>query len=272
MSNNNINKNILDGIIENEQDLQHFTELSEKGIFRAAQKIDGEWVVTKGYQECIASMFKFKQNKICRLSGSNESLASTYYDKINLRFQKTTEKEFIDFKTRLVPGSVVRETAHIGENTVIMQCFVNLGVHIDSGTMIDTWCCLGSCAQIGKNCHISAGVVIGGVLEPVGSRPVIIEDNCTIGANSTITEGVIVEEGSVVSSGCNISSSTKIVNRKTGEVTYGRVPANSVVIPGSIVQDGTNIATAACIIVKQADEKTKSKTTLNSTIRIPNKK
>ncbi|MDR2609305.1 MAG: 2,3,4,5-tetrahydropyridine-2,6-dicarboxylate N-succinyltransferase, partial [Rickettsiales bacterium] len=187
-------------------------------------------------------------------------------DKINNKFDGWNEKRFCQSKIRAVPGCFVRQSAYIGTNVVLMPSFVNVGAYIDSGTMIDTWSTIGSCTQVGKNCHISGGVGIGGVLEPIQASPVVIEDNCFIGARSEIAEGVIIREGAVLGMGVFIGASTKIIDRETNKVLYGEVPPYSVVVPGSIPSKN-NISTYCAVIIKKVDEKTRSKTSINEILR-----
>ena len=207
-------------------------------------------------------------------SGISNSRGGQYswYDKVDLKTSGWVEDEWTKRGFRSVPGAIVRYSAHIAENVVLMPSFVNLGAYVDSGTMIDTWATVGSCAQIGKNVHLSGGAGIGGVLEPIQANPVIIEDNCFIGARSEVAEGVIVREGSVLSMGVYIGASTKIVNRETGEIIFGEVPPYSVVVPGSLPgkknQTGEDGPALYCaVIVKQVDEKTRSKTSINDLLR-----
>ena len=194
---------------------------------------------------------------------------TTWYDKVPGKSVLWNESDWKKAGYRHVPNGVVRKGSFIAKGVVLMPCFVNLGAYVDEGTMIDTWASVGSCAQVGKNCHVSGGAGIGGVLEPLQAGPVIIEDNCFIGARSEIAEGVLVEEGSVISMGVYIGASTKIVDRETGEVTYGKVPAYSVVVPGSMPnKKNPNGPSLYCaVIVKKVDEKTRSKTSINELLR-----
>jgi 2,3,4,5-tetrahydropyridine-2-carboxylate N-succinyltransferase len=195
-------------------------------------------------------------------------IESVWYDKVPSKFNGWDKEKFSQAGFRAVPGCFVRHSAFIARNVVLMPSFVNLGAYIDEDTMVDTWATVGSCAQIGKNCHISGGAGIGGVLEPLQANPVIIEDNCFIGARSEIAEGVIVEEGSVISMGVYIGASTKIIDRESGEVIYGRVPAGSVVVPGSVPPKQEGQPSLYCaVIVKKVDEKTRSKTGINEILR-----
>jgi len=191
-----------------------------------------------------------------------------WYDKVPSKFAGWTEQDYQNAGFRAVPNCTVRYGSYIAKNVVLMPSFVNLGAYVDNGTMIDTWATVGSCAQIGKNCHISGGTGIGGVLEPLQAGPVIIEDNCFIGARSEVAEGVIVGEGSVISMGVFLGKSTKIVNRDTGEIIYGKVPPYSVVVPGSLPNEDPSKPSLYCaVIVKQVDEKTRSKTSINDLLR-----
>jgi 2,3,4,5-tetrahydropyridine-2,6-dicarboxylate N-succinyltransferase len=229
------------------------------GSIRVCEKIEGKWHINQWVKKAILMYFRTQQHTLL-------SLGTPYYDKIALKTHHWTEQDFQMAGVRLVPGAIVREGTFIDKNTVIMPSFINIGAHVGSGTMIDTWSTIGSCAYIGQDCHISGGVGIGGVLEPVQALPVIIEDNCFIGARSEIAEGVIVEEGSVISMGVFISASTKIIDRETGEVFYGRVPSYSVVIPGS-QPTKNNLNLACAVIVKRVDERTRSKTSINELLR-----
>ena len=237
-------------------------EMLNHGKLRICNKENGGWVVNQWVKKAILLSFRLNDNSLMT-SGVNH-----YFDKVPLKFSHWSEKEFMEAGFRAVPGSVVRYSAYIAKNVVLLPSFVNIGAFIDEGTMIDTWATVGSCAQIGKNCHISGGAGIGGVLEPLQANPVIIEDNCFIGARSEIAEGVIVEEGSVISMGVYIGSSTKIIDRMTGEIFYGRVPPYSVVVPGNIAdKNNPALSLYAAIIVKRVDEKTRSKTSINELLR-----
>lgn len=191
-----------------------------------------------------------------------------FYDKIPLRFGNGNSNNFEQLKTRIVPPATIRRGAYLGQNTVIMPSYINIGAYVDSGTMVDTWCTVGSCARIGKNVHLSGGVGIGGVLEPLQASPTIIEDNCFIGARSEIVEGVVVEQGAVISMGVYIGQSTKIYNRETGSITYGRVPRGSVVVPGNLPSEDGKYSLYCAVIVKQVDDKTRAKTAINELLRI----
>lgn len=235
----------------------------DKGKERVCFKQEENWVVNQWAKKAILLSF---------LMHENEQFSAgpfQWFDKIRPKFNEDwEEQDFIKEKLRLVPGSYIRKGAYIGKNTVIMPSFINLGAYIDDNSLIDTWATIGSCAQIGKNCHISGGVGIGGVLEPLQANPVIIEDNCFIGARSEIAEGVIVKEGAVISMGVFIGASTKIVYRDTGEIIYGHVPAYSVVVPGTLPnQDPTKPSLYCAVIIKKVDEKTRAKTSINEILR-----
>lgn len=233
----------------------------DSGMLRVCEKDSGEWKVHQWLKKAILLYFRLHSNSL-----SSDGVFS-YFDKVPV---KTTDWNDLQFETvgaRFVPGSIVRKGAFISKNAILMPSFVNIGAFVGEGTMIDTWVTIGSCAQIGKNCHISGGVGIGGVLEPLQAAPVIIEDNCFIGARSEIAEGVIVEEGAVISMGVFIGASTKIIDRETGDIYIGRVPAYSVVVPGS--QPTKNGLSLSCaVIVKRVDEKTRSKTAINDLLRM----
>ncbi len=244
----------------------------DKGQIRVAEKKNGAWVVNQWAKKAV--LLSFRLNPMQRFEGGPAAIGQTasWYDKVPSKFEGWTESDFKEAGFRAVPGAIVRRSAFIGKDVVLMPSFVNLGAYVDEGTMIDTWSTVGSCAQIGKHCHISGGVGIGGVLEPLQANPVIIEDNCFIGARSEVAEGVIVEEGSVISMGVFLGASTKIIDRATGEVFTGRIPAYSVVIPGTLpgknLPDGTPGPSLACaVIVKRVDEKTRAKTGVNEILR-----
>ncbi len=239
----------------------------DKGKLRVAEKIDGQWVVHQWVKQAILLSFRLNDNQIIH-GPQTGGAAATWYDKVPLKFTGWEDDDFRAAGFRAVPGSFVRHGSFVAPNVVLMPSFVNIGAYVGKGTMVDTWVTIGSCAQIGANCHISGGVGIGGVLEPLQANPVIIEDNCFIGARSEIAEGVIVEEGAVISMGVFIGASTKIVDRASGEVFYGRVPAYSVVVPGTLPgKNPTDPHLAAAIIVKRVDEKTRSKTSINELLR-----
>ena len=247
--------------------------LLDIGEERIAQKEESNWKINEWLKKAILLSFRVRDSSMFS-SGISNSRGGQYswYDKVDLKTSGWVEDEWTKRGFRSVPGAIVRYSAHIAENVVLMPSFVNLGAYVDSGTMIDTWATVGSCAQIGKNVHLSGGAGIGGVLEPIQANPVIIEDNCFIGARSEVAEGVIIREGSVLSMGVYIGASTKIVNRETGEIIFGEVPPYSVVVPGSLPgkknkkgEDGPGLYCA--VIVKQVDEKTRSKTSINDLLR-----
>ncbi len=245
----------------------------DSGKIRVAEKdANGGWRVNGWIKKAILLSFRLNDMHLIEGGPSAADEKCHWYDKVPSKFLGWTEGDFKNAGFRAVPGSFVRKGAFIAPDVVLMPSFVNLGAYIDKGTMVDTWATIGSCAQIGKNCHISGGTGIGGVLEPVQANPVIIEDNCFIGARSEIAEGVIVEEGSVISMGVFIGASTKIIDRETGEIFMGRVPAYSVVVPGTIPggkrEDGTEKpALYAAVIVKKVDAKTRAKTSINELLR-----
>jgi 2,3,4,5-tetrahydropyridine-2-carboxylate N-succinyltransferase len=230
----------------------------DHGILRVCEKKDGEWITHQWLKKAILLSFRLRDN--VRIHNG--------YDKVPLKTIDWDNDTFKNAGFRQVPGAIIRHSAYVGAQVILMPSFINVGAYVDSGTMVDTWSTIGSCAQIGKNCHISGGVGIGGVLEPLQANPVIIEDNCFIGARSEIAEGVIVETGSVISMGVFIGASTKIVDRETGSITYGRVPAYSVVIPGTLPgKTQTSPSLACAVIVKRVDERTRSKTSINELLR-----
>ncbi len=233
------------------------------GSLRVAEKnASGEWVVNQWTKKAVLLSFRLREMELQRGGPQN----STWWDKVDNKFKDWGENEWRQKNFRAVPNTVVRASAFIGDNVVLMPSFVNLGAYVDAGTMVDTWATVGSCAQIGKNVHLSGGVGIGGVLEPMQASPTIIEDNCFIGARSEIVEGCIVREGAVVGMGVFIGKSTKIFNRETGETTYGEIPPYSVVVSGSIPSKG-GVNLYCAVIVKQVDEKTRSKTSINDLLR-----
>ena len=235
--------------------------LLDSGKARVAEKIDGEWVVNQWLKKAVLLSFRINENRV--MDGGSVR----YYDKVETKFATYSPEDFAKAGVRVVPNANVRHGSYIAPNTVLMPSYVNIGAYVDSGTMVDTWATVGSCAQIGKNVHLSGGVGIGGVLEPLQAGPTIIEDNCFIGARSEIVEGVVVEEGSVISMGVYIGQSTKIFNRMTGEITYGRIPAGSVVVSGSLPSKDGSHSLYCAVIIKQVDEKTRSKTGINELLR-----
>ena len=245
----------------------------DAGEFRVAEPRaasgDGGWHVNQWLKKAV--LLSFRLNDMTTIPGG-PGAATTWWDKVPSKFAGWDEARFRSAGFRAVPNCIVRHSAYIAPGVILMPCFVNLGAHVDSGTMVDTWATVGSCAQIGKNCHISGGAGIGGVLEPLQAGPVVIEDNCFIGARAEVAEGVIVERGSVLSMGVYLGASTKIVDRATGEVHMGRVPAYSVVVsgtlPGKPLPDGSPGPNLYCaVIVKRVDERTRSKTSINELLR-----
>jgi 2,3,4,5-tetrahydropyridine-2,6-dicarboxylate N-succinyltransferase len=240
----------------------------DNGSVRVAEKKDGQWQVNQWLKKAV--LLSFRLNDMEKISGGPDD--AHWWDKVPSKFNKWGKQEFRDAGFRAVPGSIVRRGAFIAKGAVLMPSFVNLGAYVDEGTMVDTWTTVGSCAQIGKNVHLSGGVGIGGVLEPLQAGPVIIEDGCFIGARSEVAEGVIVEEGAVLSMGVYLGASTKIIDRATGEVFVGRVPAYAVVVPGSLpgkpLPDGSPGPSLYCaVIVKRVDAQTRAKTGINELLR-----
>jgi 2,3,4,5-tetrahydropyridine-2-carboxylate N-succinyltransferase len=235
----------------------------DNGKVRVTEKIKGKWVLNQWVKKAVLLSFQVTDQKLI----ANGPGKSFWWDKVPSKFEGWKKKDFTKSNFRIVPNAVVRKGSFIDKDAVIMPSFINIGAYVGSATMIDTWATVGSCAQIGKNCHISGGAGIGGVLEPLQSSPVIIEDNCFIGARSEVAEGVIVEEGSVLSMGVYISASTKIVERKTGKVFYGKIPKYSVVVPGSFNDKKSKVNLYCAVIVKTVDEKTRSKTSINELLR-----
>ena len=236
----------------------------DRGVLRAAERIDTDWKVNAWVKKAILLYFRSKCSQVMDTS------LSPFYDKISLKCQGWDVLDFRQHGFRLTPGSIVRQGVFLAPDVVVMPSFINVGAFIDSGTMIDAQASVGSCAQIGKNCHISANVTIGGVLEPLQAHPVIVEDGCFIGAGSILAEGVLVEEGAVLGMGVFIGAGTKIVNRQTGDISYGRIPPYAVVVPGSLAcEDTPSLSIACAVIVKQVDHKTRSKVAINDLLRTP---
>ncbi|WP_313951858.1 2,3,4,5-tetrahydropyridine-2,6-dicarboxylate N-succinyltransferase [Accumulibacter sp.] len=233
----------------------------DKGSLRVAEKIDGEWVTHQWVKKAVLLSFRLTDNAVV------EAGPLRYFDKVPSKFADYDKNEFISGGFRVVPPATVRRGAFIGKNVVLMPSFVNIGAYVDEGTMVDTWATVGSCAQIGKNVHLSGGVGIGGVLEPIQGNPTIIEDGCFIGARSEVVEGVIVGEGSVISMGVFLGQSTKIFDRETGEVSYGRIPPGSVVVSGSLPAKGGSHSLYCAVIVKKVDAQTRAKTSINELLR-----
>jgi 2,3,4,5-tetrahydropyridine-2-carboxylate N-succinyltransferase len=235
----------------------------DRGEARIAEKTDGGWTVHQWLKKAV--LLSFRLNPMELIAGGPGS--GHWWDKVPSKFAGWGDKEFAEAAFRAVPGAIVRRGAYIAPGAVLMPSFVNIGARVDEGTMVDTWATVGSCAQIGRNVHISGGAGIGGVLEPLQAGPVIIEDDCFIGARSEVAEGVVVERGSVLSMGVFLGASTKIVDRASGEVHYGRVPAYSVVVPGALPAKDGGPALACAVIVKRVDERTRSKTSINELLR-----
>ena len=239
-------------------------EALDSGRLRVAEKQGDTWQVHQWLKKAV--LLSFRLNDMCTIDGAPGGAA--WWDKVDSKFKGWHENRFRSAGFRAVPGAVVRRSAYIARGVVLMPCFVNVGAHVGEATMIDTWATVGSCAQIGRNCHISGGAGIGGVLEPLQANPVIIEDDCFIGARSEVAEGVIIGRGSVLSMGAFLGASTKIVNRATGEILYGKVPPFSVLVPGSLPSaDGKGPALYCAVIVKQVDERTRAKTSINELLR-----
>ena len=239
-------------------------EALDSGRLRVAENRDGAWHVHQWLKKAV--LLSFRLNDMGMIEGAPGGAA--WWDKVDSKFRGWGENRFRAAGFRAVPGTVVRRSAHIAKGVVLMPCFVNVGAYVGEATMIDTWATVGSCAQIGSNCHISGGAGIGGVLEPLQANPVIIEDNCFIGARSEVAEGVIVGRGSVLAMGVFLGGSTKLVHRATGEIIYGKVPPYSVIVPGSLPPaDGKGPALYCAVIVKQVDEKTRAKTSINELLR-----
>jgi 2,3,4,5-tetrahydropyridine-2-carboxylate N-succinyltransferase len=235
----------------------------DSGTFRVAEKFGNEWRVHQWLKKAV--LLSFRLNPLRVIDGG--PAGSNWWDKVESKFEGWRERQFRDAGLRAVPGAIVRHSAFIGRGVVLMPCFVNVGARVDENTMVDTWATVGSCAQIGRNCHISGGTGIGGVLEPLQAGPVIIEDNCFIGARSEVAEGVIVGEGSVLSMGVFIGQSTKIMDRESGEIFYGRVPPYSVVVPGMLPHAPDRPGLACAVIVKRVDARTRAKTSINELLR-----
>ena len=253
--NKNSDQNILDTIKET-------INLVDNGKIRVAEKKNNEWIVHQWIKKAI--LLSFRINEMYTLPGPY----ATWWDKVKGKTAGWSKQDHLTAGFRMVPNSVIRHGSYIGKNVVVMPSFINIGAFVDEGTMVDTWVTVGSCAQIGKNCHLSGGVGIGGVLEPMQANPTIIEDNCFIGARSEIVEGVIVGEGSVLSMGVFVGQSTKIVYRDSGKVIQGKIPPYSVVVPGNLPsKDGKGPSLYCAVIIKQVDEKTRSKTSINELLR-----
>lgn len=233
----------------------------DKGVLRVAEKVNGTWTVNEWLKKAVLLSFRLEDNFVM------DSCFTKYFDKVPSKFADYTDEDFRAGGFRVVPPAAVRRGSYLAPDVVCMPAFVNIGAYVDSGTIIDTWATVGSCAQIGKNVHLSGGAGIGGVLEPLQASPTIIEDNCFVGARSEVVEGVIVEEGSVISMGVFLGQSTRIYNRMTGEVSYGRIPAGSVVVPGNLPSSDGKYSLYCAVIVKQVDEKTRGKVSINELLR-----
>ena len=233
----------------------------DSGRLRVAEKVGGKWTTHEWIKKAVLLSFRLEDNRL--MAGG----ATNYYDKVSSKFAGFGPEDFRQGGFRVVPPAMARRGAYIAKNVVLMPSYVNIGAYVDEGTMVDTWATVGSCAQIGRNVHLSGGVGIGGVLEPVQDGPVVIEDYCFIGARSEVVEGVVVEENSVLSMGVFIGQSTKIYDRESGEILYGRVPAGSVVVPGTLPAGDRGCALYCAVIVKRVDAKTRAKTSLNELLR-----
>ncbi len=282
-------RQVIDNAWENKLDINYNTkgairdavdesmQLLDSGIVRVCErKSDGTWKVNQWLKKAVLLSFRLNEMELiahgpyAERNIADMSLYSYWYDKVASKFEGWGKEEFKKAGFRAVPGCYVRKSAYIAPNVVLMPSFVNLGAYVDEGTMVDSWATIGSCAQIGKNCHISGGAGIGGVLEPLQANPVIIEDNCFIGARSEIAEGVLVEQGAVISMGVYIGASTKIIDRDTGKIITGKVPAYSVVVPGSMATKSVgdnNLSLYCAVIVKKVDEQTRAKTNINDILR-----
>ena len=241
--------------------VQQAIALLDSGKARVAEKKGDDWHVNQWLKKAVLLSFGLRDNELV------ESGHSRFYDKVPLKYADYTAEQFAADGVRVVPDAIVRRGAYVAPNVVLMPSFTNIGAYVDSGTMVDTWATVGSCAQIGKNVHLSGGVGIGGVLEPVQAAPTIIEDDCFIGARTEIVEGVIVEKGSVISMGVYLGQSTRIYDRSSGEISYGRIPAGSVVVSGNLPSADGKYSLYCAVIVKRVDEKTRSKTALNDILR-----
>ena len=233
----------------------------DRGEMRVAEKQNGGWVVNQWLKKAVLLSFALNDNRVMEGGWTN------YYDKVEPKFAGYGKDDFIASGARVVPPAAVRYGSYVAPNVVLMPSYVNIGAYVDSGTMVDTWATVGSCAQVGRNVHLSGGVGLGGVLEPLQANPTIIEDHCFIGARSEIVEGVVVGEGSVISMGVYIGQSTRIYNRETGEISYGRVPPGSVVVSGNLPSKDGKYSLYCAVIVKQVDERTRGKVSLNELLR-----
>ena len=250
------------GSAELREAVAHVIAGLDDGSMRVAQKTGADWVVNQWLKKAVLLSFRLENNSVMAAGD-----ALRFYDKVPGKFAGYSADDFVRGGFRVVPGAVARRGSFIAKNVVLMPSFVNIGAFVDEGTMVDAWATVGSCAQIGKNVHLSGGVGIGGVLEPMQANPTIIEDNCFIGARSEVVEGVIVEENSVISMGVYIGQSTKIYDRATGVVSYGRIPAGSVVVSGNLPSDDGKYSLYCAVIVKRVDAQTRSKTSINELLR-----
>lgn len=241
--------------------VEHAIAGLDSGRLRVAEKREGAWVTHQWLKKAVLLSFRLEDNRVIEGGGTR------YFDKVPAKYGAYDAAAFAASGARVVPPAMARRGAFVARNVVLMPSYVNIGAYVDEGTMVDTWATVGSCAQIGRNVHLSGGVGIGGVLEPIQANPVVIEDNCFIGARSEVVEGVIVEENSVLSMGVYIGQSTKIFDRESGEVLYGRVPAGSVVVPGTMPSGDRSCALYCAVIVKRVDAKTRAKTSLNELLR-----
>ena len=267
----NKNQDIIEQAYSSNMENMDKTEVSEaveetitslnSGELRVAENIDNDWKVNQWVKKAILVSFKLRDNKI------TDTGYTKFYDKLTSKFRNIEEEYLKKNNIRVVPQAIAREGTYVGKNVVLMPSFMNIGAYVDDGSMVDTWATVGSCAQIGKNVHLSGGVGIGGVLEPLQANPTIIEDNCFIGARSEIVEGVIVKKNSVISMGVYIGQSTKIYDRETGDVSYGVIPEGSVVVSGSLPSKDQKYSLYCAVIVKKVDEKTRSKVGINELLR-----
>jgi 2,3,4,5-tetrahydropyridine-2-carboxylate N-succinyltransferase len=251
-------KNIPTGL---EDVLEECIALLDSGSARVAEQKDGIWVVNEWLKKAVLLYFRTRDNVVM------DAGFTRFYDKVPLKYAGSTEEELRAAGTRVVPHAVVRRGAFVASNVVLMPCYVNIGAYVAAGTMVDTWATVGSCAQIGRNVHLSGGVGIGGVLEPLQASPTIIEDDCFIGARSEVVEGVVVEAGSVISMGVFIGQSTRIYDRTTGQILQGRIPAGSVVVPGTLPSADGKYGLYCAVIVKRVDAQTRAKTSINELLR-----
>jgi len=246
--------------------VRHVIDELGAGRLRVAEKLDGVWVTHQWIKKAVLLSFRLADNAPIGLAGPQ--VPFRFYDKVPTKFARYDDAAFAQAGVRVVPPAVARQGAFIGRNVVLMPSYVNIGAYVDEGTMVDTWATVGSCAQIGRNVHLSGGVGIGGVLEPLQANPTIIEDNCFVGARSEVVEGVIVEENAVLGMGVFLGQSTRIFDRASGAVSYGRVPAGSVVVAGTLPASDGSHSLYCAVIVKQVDAKTRAKTSINELLRL----